>query len=205
MFDMFFGDEALWQDRGRRALVVVDVQNDFCEGGALPVKGGNDVARRIHEYVLETRRAGYYDAVYTTQDWHIDPGKHWSGEPDYVDTWPIHCAAGQHGSDLHPAIEALGSYIDGRFYKGLYSAAYSAMETTIPLPLDNYETIHVVGLALDYCVFKSAWDFAETYTQSDVAILIDLSAAISRDNVTQQIAENPQIRYVESSVERRAD
>ena len=71
-----------------RALVVVDVQPTFCEGGALPVEGGNAVARDIALYIADHRAR--YDLVVTTQDWHVDPGAHFSDEPDYVDTWPPH-------------------------------------------------------------------------------------------------------------------
>ena len=74
------------QAPARRALIIVDVQPTFCEGGALPVTGGNAVAERIAAYLSSHR--GDYDLVVTTQDWHIDPGEHFSSEPDFIDTWP---------------------------------------------------------------------------------------------------------------------
>jgi nicotinamidase/pyrazinamidase len=76
------------EERSRaRALIVVDVQPTFCEGGELGVQGGNAVAERIADYVNEHRSE--YAYIATTQDWHIEPGTHWSEHPDFVDTWPV--------------------------------------------------------------------------------------------------------------------
>src|SRR5690554_2417842 len=113
----------------RRALVVVDVQPTFCEGGALPVAGGNDVARGIAEYVATHRDR--YELVVTTQDWHIEPGRHFATppeEPDFVDTWPPHGVAGTAEAELHPALADLAP--DASVRKGQYSAAYSGFEGT---------------------------------------------------------------------------
>lgn len=97
-----------------KALIIVDVQPTFCEGGELGVEGGNAVAERIAEYV-ETHR-NEYSYVATTQDWHVEPGSHWSDDPDYVDTWPVHGKAGTANAGLHPAIAVLG--IGHHFKKG---------------------------------------------------------------------------------------
>ncbi len=88
-----------------KALIVVDVQPTFCESGELGVAGGNAVAERIADYVNAHRSE--YAYIATTQDWHIEPGAHWSAEPDFVDTWPKHGAAGTLNAELHPAIKAL--------------------------------------------------------------------------------------------------
>ena len=93
------------QAPARRALIVVDVQPTFCEGGALPVTGGNAVAERIAAHLSSHR--GDYDLVVTTQDWHIDPGDHFSPDPDFIDTWPIHGVAGTDEARLHPALDAV--------------------------------------------------------------------------------------------------
>ena len=93
-----------------RALIIVDVQNDFCEGGSLPVAGGADLAGEISEYV--DAHHGQFDHIVATQDWHIDPGAHFSDEPDFVDSWPPHCVAGTRGrrtaprsrSGVHPGV-----------------------------------------------------------------------------------------------------
>ncbi|MFJ5698032.1 isochorismatase family protein [Arthrobacter sp. NPDC093139] len=107
-----------------RALIIVDVQNDFCEGGALPVEGGAAVAGAISEYV--EAHHGQFDHIVATQDWHIDPGAHFSDTPDFKDSWPPHCVAGTQGAELHPDLET--EHIQAYFHKGLHTAAYSGFE-----------------------------------------------------------------------------
>ena len=70
-----------------KALIIVDVQNDFCPGGSLGTERGHEVARGINELINGEHD---YDLIVATQDWHIDPGTHFSEEPDFVDTWPVH-------------------------------------------------------------------------------------------------------------------
>ena len=107
-----------------RALIIVDVQNDFCEGGSLAVEGGAELAGAISEYV--DAHHGQFDHIVATQDWHIDPGAHFSDEPDFVDSWPKHCVAGTRGAELHPDLDT--EYIQAYFRKGQYTAAYSGFE-----------------------------------------------------------------------------
>lgn len=107
-----------------RALIIVDVQNDFCEGGSLAVAGGAAVAGAITEYLDAHRRE--FDHVVATQDWHIDPGSHFSETPDFKDSWPPHCVAGTRGAELHPDLDT--EYIDAYFRKGQFAAAYSGFE-----------------------------------------------------------------------------
>ena len=107
-----------------RALIIVDVQNDFCEGGSLPVEGGADLAGAISEYV--DAHHGQFDHVVATQDWHVDPGAHFSEDPDFIDSWPKHCVAGTRGAELHPDLDT--EYIQAYFRKGQYTAAYSGFE-----------------------------------------------------------------------------
>lgn len=83
-----------------RALIIVDVQNDFCPGGPLATADGNNVARRIATFVKDHGKD--YSAVVATKDWHIDPGEHFSPTPDFLDTWPVHCVANSDGADFHP-------------------------------------------------------------------------------------------------------
>src|SRR6478672_2595515 len=109
-----------------RALLVVDVQNDFCEGGSLPVAGGADVARRISDFV--SAHAGDYGAVVATADWHEDPGAHFSDRPDYVDTWPVHCRVGTDGALFHPNVERALEHVEAIFRKGTHAAAHSGFE-----------------------------------------------------------------------------
>ncbi|RKR18576.1 isochorismatase family protein [Arthrobacter oryzae] len=107
-----------------RALIIVDVQNDFCEGGALPVVGGAALAGEISEYV--DAHHGQFDHIVATQDWHIDPGAHFSDEPDFVESWPPHCVARTRGAELHPDLDP--EYIQAYFRKGRFAAAYSGFE-----------------------------------------------------------------------------
>ena len=107
-----------------RALIIVDVQPPFCEGGALAVEGGNVVAEKIADFVQDN--LDEYALIVTTQDWHINPGSHFSDTPDFVDTWPPHGVAGTPEAELHEAIASLP--IDVEVKKGEYAAAYSGFE-----------------------------------------------------------------------------
>ena len=106
-----------------QALIIVDVQNDFCEGGSLAVTGGAEVASAISELLDD---ATEFDVVAATQDWHIDPGDHFSEQPDFQHSWPVHCVAGTRGAQLHRNLDT--EYIDTYFRKGQYAAAYSGFE-----------------------------------------------------------------------------
>ncbi|WP_369044792.1 isochorismatase family protein [Sinomonas sp. P10A9] len=178
---------------GFRALVIVDVQNDFCEGGSLAVDGGAAVAARITSFLAE--HAHDYDAVVTTQDWHVDPGPHFSDRPDFIDSWPAHCVAGTPGADFHPALELAG--VDAMFRKGQYAAAYSGFEghaaqygdaqgasddsDTLDewLRAHGIDSVDVAGIATDYCVKATALDAARAGYATRV--LTDLCAGIAED------------------------
>ncbi|AMT70262.1 nicotinamidase [Mycobacteroides immunogenum] len=145
-----------------RALIVVDVQNDFCEGGSLSVPGGAALARELNGLT----QSGAYEAVVATRDFHVDPGSHFSEAPDFQTSWPPHCRADTPGADFHPDLD-LGP-IDEVFSKGAYSAAYSGFEgvcvdgTTLSAWLRSREldSVDVVGIATDYCVAATARDAA---------------------------------------------
>lgn len=147
-----------------RALLVVDVQPTFCEGGELPVTGGNAVAERIADY-LRRHRADYR-LVATSQDWHVDPGSHFSDHPDYVDSWPPHGLAGTHNAELHPAVAAATEPADLTIRKGLHAAAYSAFDGTDPegrtlaqaLAAAGIDSVDVCGIAESHCVRATALD-----------------------------------------------
>jgi nicotinamidase/pyrazinamidase len=176
-----------------RALIVVDVQNDFCEGGALAVQGGNDVAENVAAYIRS--ESEQFDVIVATQDWHIDPGSHWSDNPDFVDSWPVHCVAGSNGAALHPAIAQI--QFDAVFTKGMHAAAYSGFEgvraaypdTTLETFLDacGVEEIVVVGLALDYCVKATALDAASL--GYSVAVAMDMTAEVSELSADAAVAK----------------
>ncbi|SDE00739.1 isochorismatase family protein [Auraticoccus monumenti] len=171
-----------------RALVVVDVQNDFCEGGALGVAGGSSVASAV---AVLLGGAHGYDAVVATRDHHIDPGDHFSDTPDFVDSWPPHCVVGTSGVELHPALA--GVALDAVFDKGEYEAAYSGFEgrsadgETLAAWLTErgVTEVDVCGIATDYCVRATALDavvagFATT-------VLVDLTAAVHPDGVDETL------------------
>lgn len=146
----------------KRALLIVDVQPTFCEGGALGVVGGNDVAERIADFVTE--HEDEYSIIVTTQDWHVEPGEHFSDQPDFVDTWPPHGIAGSPEAELHDAIAALP--FDDSVKKGQYAAAYSGFEgvnkagDTLEeiLRRADITDVDVVGIAESHCVKETALD-----------------------------------------------
>lgn len=164
-----------------RALIIVDVQPTFCEGGALPVPGGNAVAERVASYAAAHRAD--YDLVVTTQDWHIEPGEHFSEAPDFVDTWPPHGVAGTAEAELHPALAGLGPDVSVK--KGQYAAAYSGFEGADEsgtgldalLRAHGVEDLDVVGLAESHCVKETALDGVRGGYR--VRVLTDLTAPVS--------------------------
>ena len=146
-----------------RALIIVDVQNDFCEGGSLAVTGGAAVARAISEHVAGS---GDYGHVVATKDFHVDPGSHFSDHPDYAASWPPHCVAGTSGADFHPDLDT--GAVQAVFLKGARAAAYSGFEGVdeAGTPLADWlrvrgvDEVDVVGIATDYCVHATAADAA---------------------------------------------
>jgi nicotinamidase/pyrazinamidase len=162
-----------------RALVVVDVQNDFCEGGSLAVAGGAAVAAAISAYLA----ASDYDHVVATRDAHRDPGAHFAAAPDYVDSWPPHCVLGTGGVEFHPAFDL--QRVEAVFDKGAYAAAYSGFEGQDAdgerladwLRERGVDAVDVVGIATDHCVRATALDAATGGVH--VRVLTDLVAGVS--------------------------
>ncbi|HLS13963.1 MAG TPA: isochorismatase family protein [Beutenbergiaceae bacterium] len=166
-----------------RALLVVDVQPTFCEGGALGVEGGHAVAEAVAAYVAANREV--YDLVVTTQDWHIDPGDHFSDDPDFVDSWPPHGVAGTPEAELHPVLADLNP--DASVKKGAYTAAYSGFEGSDDAGRSLAEIltgaqiggVDVVGLAESHCVKDTALDAVRAGLATTV--LTDLTAPVSAE------------------------
>ncbi|GAA5229433.1 isochorismatase family protein [Arthrobacter cryoconiti] len=166
-----------------KALIIVDVQNDFCEGGSLAVAGGAQLASQITEYIYDEHG---FDFIVATQDWHVDPGSHFSESPDFLTSWPVHCVAGSKGAALHRSLDT--EDIDAYFRKGKYDSAYSGFDGLLapedevmvgereaheaanpdggddPVSLDDWlrendvEDVVVVGIATDFCVRATALD-----------------------------------------------
>ncbi|SFX37142.1 isochorismatase family protein [Streptomyces atratus] len=178
-----------------RALIVVDVQNDFCEGGSLAVAGGADVAAAITD-LIGAAQAGYHHVV-ATRDHHIDPGSHFSAEPDFEDSWPAHCVAGTEGVGFHPnfAPAVASGAIDAVFDKGAYAAAYSGFEGLDEngvgladwLRDHRIAEVDVVGIATDHCVRATALDAVRAGFTTHV--LLDLTAGVAEATTERALEE----------------
>ncbi|HET9380093.1 MAG TPA: nicotinamidase [Streptomyces sp.] len=179
----------------RRALIVVDVQNDFCEGGSLAVSGGADVAAAITELIGQTT-AGYRHVV-ATRDHHVAPGDHFADDPDFAHSWPAHCVAGTEGVGFHPnfAPAVASGSVDAVFDKGAYSAAYSGFEGADEngvaladwLREREIDEVDVVGIATDHCVRATALDAAREGFRTQV--LLDLTAGVAAETTERAVAE----------------
>lgn len=171
------------------ALIIVDVQNDFCEGGSVPVTGGAALAERISEYL----HASEYAAITATRDYHIDPGPHFSDNPDFVDSWPPHCRIDTPGAEFHPNLDT--APIDEVFFKGAYAAAYSGFQGTTEdgtaladwLRAKGIDTVDVCGIATDHRVRATAAD-ART-AGFNTRVLVNLSAGVSPAGIERALDE----------------
>jgi nicotinamidase/pyrazinamidase len=169
-------------------LIIVDVQNDFCEGGSLAVKGGAAVARAISGLLAGPHG---YDHVVATKDFHIDPGDHFAEHPDFVDSWPRHCVADTPGAQFHPDLDC--SAFEAVFHKGQYSAAYSGFEghdgtqTSLVewLTRHGVEEVDIAGIATDYCVRATAADAIRAGLRTRV--LLDLTAGVAPGSTAEAI------------------
>jgi nicotinamidase/pyrazinamidase len=171
------------------AIIVVDVQRDFCEGGSLAVTGGAEVARRITARLAE----GGFDHVVATRDHHVDPGPHFSAEPDFVDSWPVHCVVGTDGVDLHPDFDP--ARVEAVFDKGEHAAAYSGFEGHSAggealrdwLADRDVREVEVCGIATDHCVRATALDAARAGFATTVRA--DLTAGVAAATTTKALAD----------------
>lgn len=167
------------------AIIVVDVQNDFCEGGSLAVAGGAAAAERIAAH-LDTVD---YPIVVATRDHHVDPGEHFAApgtDPDYATSWPVHCVAGTSGAEFHPSVASAltraGAHVAS---KGAHSAAYSGFEAQLSggdtlagrLRDRGVRRLLVVGIATDHCVAATVLDaLAEGF---DVTVDLSMCAGVA--------------------------
>ncbi|MFC4589280.1 isochorismatase family protein [Sphaerisporangium corydalis] len=173
----------------KTTLVIVDVQNDFCEGGSLAVGGGAEVAAAIGPRAA----SGGYDHVVATRDYHVDPGAHFADRPDYVHSWPPHCVVGTDGAGFHPALDT--SAVEEIFSKGRHSAAYSGFEGASGdgtglaewLRSRGVERVDVVGIAIDHCVRATALDAAANGFATRV--LLDLTAGVAEATTATALTE----------------
>ncbi|GAB3804947.1 nicotinamidase [Humibacter antri] len=180
-----------------RGLLIIDVQNDFTEGGALGVSGGAAVAAGITRLLSQSGER--YGLVVASRDWHNagdDNGGHFApadAEPDFVATWPVHCVAGTAGADYHPALDVRG--VDVHIRKGQGVPAYSIYEGTsddgagLSAILDSADVheLDLVGIATDYCVRASALDALSD--GRNVRVLVDLVAGVSPESSARALEE----------------
>jgi nicotinamidase/pyrazinamidase len=181
----------------KRALIVVDVQNDFCEGGSLPVAGGAEVAYRIgtllHHWTAQDPKAPDYAVAVACREHHIDPGSHFSDNPDFVTSWPPHCRADTDGAAFHPNLDP--QPFDAIFMKGEHSAAYSGFDghTVEGVTLSEWLRTHeitdvdVCGIATDHCVRATTLDAVREGFKARV--LTDLIAGVAEDTSKAAIEE----------------
>lgn len=170
-----------------RALIVVDVQNDFCEGGSLAVTGGAAVAAAISGHMEG------YDLVVATRDHHVDPGDHFSDTPDFVTSWPVHCRVGTPGASFHDALDV--APVQAVFSKGEYTAAYSGFEGAEPggvtlrdwLMERRVDAVDVVGLATDHCVRATALDAVAAGLTTTV--LLEFCAGVTPETTERALHE----------------
>lgn len=179
------------------ALIVVDVQNDFCEGGALAVAGGAGVAFEIADVLREWQEAEpgdrRYGFVVATRDHHIDPGSHFSDYPDYVTSWPRHCVANTDGAAFHPNLDP--QPFDAIFNKGEYDNGYSGFLGKSQdgaslgdwLRTRDVTDLDVVGIATDHCVRATALDAAQQGFHTRV--LLNLTAGVSRETTLHALSQ----------------
>jgi nicotinamidase/pyrazinamidase len=183
-------------ERMSRALVIIDVQNDFTEGGALGVEGGSAVAAGV--MTLLVQHPERYEHIFASRDWHeadSDNGGHFATDaaPDFVTTWPVHCVAGTIGAEYHPALDV--SEVDVHVQKGQGKPAYSIFEGitqnghSVPHELDELGVtdIDVVGIATDYCVLASARDALAAGRR--VRVLSDLVAGVAPESSEAALRE----------------
>jgi nicotinamidase/pyrazinamidase len=173
-----------------RALVLVDVQNDFCEDGSLAVAGGAAVAAALSERLAAD--TGGWAHVVATRDHHVAPGAHFSAVPDYVDTWPAHCVVGTGGEELHPALDT--TRVEAVFDKGERAAAYSGFEGSAGglglaawLRERGVTDVDVAGIATDHCVRATALDAAREGFATTV--LLDLTAGVAPETTARALDE----------------
>lgn len=170
------------------AVIVVDVQNDFCEGGSLAVSGGTEIARAVSLRLAD----GGYDVAVATRDHHIDPGEHFSASPDFAHSWPPHCVVGTPGVALHPDLDT--SHVQAVFDKGEYVAAYSGFEGAADgvlladwLRERDVDTVEIVGIATDHCIRATALDAVRLGFAATVSL--DLTAGVAAPTVAAALAD----------------
>jgi nicotinamidase/pyrazinamidase len=180
-----------------RALIIVDIQSDFCEGGSLAVAGGADVAAGVSAALAggatpDRLPSGGWQHVVATKDLHVDPGAHFGDPPDFVDSWPVHCVAGTPGAEFHPELDT--DRIEAVFTKGAHEAAYSGFQGQASgiglaawLRMHDVDAVDVVGIATDHCVRATALDAVRE--GFDTTVLLGLTAGVARETTAAALGQ----------------
>ena len=184
---------------GKRAIVCVDIQKDFVEGGSLAVAGGQEVADSLGLVLPFFEESGVH--VFYTKDWHIDPGDHFSENPDFSSSWPRHCEANTDGAEFAAPFNVQEGHL---FLKGQYSASYSGAEGKNEFGEDlisrlhagNYDEVTVVGIAFDYCVAATASDIAVAGLYVNIAKVVTASVHPENDDATIRELTNRGVEVV---------
>ena len=164
-------------------LIIVDVQNDFCPGGALAVSRGDEVIEPLH------RLAEQADVVVATRDWH--PADHGSFSR-HGGTWPDHCVQGTPGAELHPDLDRdrIHHVVDkGQDPQTDGYSGFEATELERLLRERGVERLHVGGLALDYCVKNTALDAARRGFQTVVHLPATRAVEVKPGDGERAVAE----------------
>ncbi len=163
----------------RIALVIVDVQNDFCPGGALAVNDGDRVVPVLNDYARKVRRAG--GDVFASRDWHPTDTMHFQAQGG---PWPPHCVQNTHGAEFHPDLDLPADTVIITKGDDRRDHGYSAFDGTAPdgrrlaaaLEADDVGRVLIGGLATDYCVLNTALDARRH--GFDTVLLLDAIAGI---------------------------
>lgn len=181
-----------------RALIVVDVQNDFCEGGSMGVNGGAEVAfklgRLLHQWSqADDRDSTDWTHAVATRDHHIDPGHHFSDQPDFVSSFPVHCVANTDGAAFHPNLDP--QPFDAVFLKGEHDAGFSGFDGRESggrslaewLRAHDVDQVDIAGIATDYCVRATALDARKEGLQARV--LTNFCAGVAPKSTERALTE----------------
>lgn len=183
----------------RRALIIIDLQLDFCEGGALPVEGGTEVTGLIADYLRDSRSD--FELVVATRDWHApdnDNGGHFAAPgatPDYRTTWPPHCVQETSGADYVPAFAGSLDLVDAEILQGQGDPGYSAFSGSTRggrtlaelLESADIDSLTIVGLATDYCVATTAIDAVTAHPTRAVTVPLGLCRGVGADTTAAAI------------------
>ena len=189
----------------RDALIVVDVQNDFCLGGSLAVPQGDAVVPVMNRYMQQATESGM--AVFASRDWHPRETRHFA---EFGGPWPVHCVQNTPGAEFHPQLRLPPEAWIVTTGTSAEDTGYSAFEGTLPdgasvpdeLRRLGVRRVHVGGLATDYCVRATVLDSLaagfETFLLQDASRPVDVSPGDGERAVDEMLAAGAQLETVDT-------